>query len=57
MSKRSQGFACACDCMCVCVCGISGRNSFKGGRMRHPGKSEFLKNGRTVKFDQNLEFF
>ena len=31
----------ACDSMYTCV-GISGQNSFKGGRMYNPGKMQFL---------------
>ena len=39
------------------VCGISGRNSFKGGRMKDLRKSKFLKKGKTVILVRNPEFF
>ena len=30
------------------VCGISGRNSFKGGRKKNPGKLEIFKIGKMI---------
>ena len=39
------------------VCEISGRNSFKGGRVGNPKQSEFLKKGKTVISIEKPEYF